>query len=65
MKLLTGNVTPRLNVICDKTGNTLTEMEDILGRWKEYCGEMYGKEENEEIIGQQNTTTKEQEPNDR
>lgn len=51
MKLLTGNVTPRLNVTCEKTGNTLTEMEDILGRWKEYCGEMYGKEENEEIIG--------------
>ena len=43
--------TPRLKVIKDETGNTLTETEDILNRWKEYCEKMYEKEDdNEETI---------------
>jgi hypothetical protein len=36
-------------VICDKAGNTLIEIEEILDRWKEYCGEKYGKDNCEEI----------------
>ena len=29
--------TPKLNVIKDAKGETLTENDDILVRWKEYC----------------------------
>ena len=28
---------PRLGVIKDAIGNTLTESDDILGRWQQYC----------------------------
>ena len=38
---LTKSFQPRLCVIKDKYGKTLTESEKILGRWKEYCADMY------------------------
>ena len=38
---LTKSFQPRLGVIKDKYGKTLTESEKILGRWKEYCADMY------------------------
>ena len=38
---LTKSFPPRLGVIKDKYGKTLTESETILGRWKEYCADMY------------------------
>lgn len=41
IRTLTEEFKPSLKVINDKTGNTLTENNDILGRWAEYCSEMY------------------------
>ena len=38
---LTKSFQPRLGVIKDKCGKTLTESEKILGRWKEYCADLY------------------------
>ena len=38
---LTQEFKPSVKVITDKNGNTLTENEDIINRWKEYCSEMY------------------------
>ena len=40
---------PRLGVIKDETGMTLTESDDILERWKQYCESMFKKEETEEV----------------
>ncbi|GFS09706.1 endonuclease-reverse transcriptase [Elysia marginata] len=40
---LTREFRPRLNVIKDKNGNALTDQEEIVVRWAEYCREMYDK----------------------
>ncbi len=44
IKQLTKKFTPHLSVIKNKEGKTLTESEDILERWKEYCSELYTDE---------------------
>ena len=41
IKSMTSSYKPRLGVIKDAAGQTLTESEDILGRWREYCEDMY------------------------
>ena len=41
---LTKSFQPRLGVIKDKYGKTLTDSEKILGRWKEYCADMYSED---------------------
>ena len=38
---LTKTFQPRLGVIKDENGETLTETEKITDRWKRYCEEMY------------------------
>jgi hypothetical protein len=45
MMLLAGNVAPKLNGICDKTGNTLIGMGDIVVRLHEYCGGIHSKDD--------------------
>ena len=42
---LTKEFRPKLNVIKDKNGNSLTEQEKIGQRWAEYCREMYDSPE--------------------
>ena len=49
---LNPGIKPSLNVIKTKDGKTLTETEDILGRWKEYSNELYKGEEMEEEEGE-------------
>ena len=55
IRSLTRKFKPSLNVIKDKEGNTLTESPDILGRWKEYCSELYEDEEEEEEVEETET----------
>ena len=38
---LTREFQPSLKVIKNKQGDVLTENQEILGRWREYCSEMY------------------------
>lgn len=44
IKNMTGKFQPRLGVIKDKNGKTLTDAEDIAKRWKEYCENMYARD---------------------
>ena len=41
VKELTGKWTPRMDVINDGEGNTLTETEDIKSRWVEYSTKLF------------------------
>jgi hypothetical protein len=41
MRILTAEFRPSFRVINDKHGNALTQSDEILERWKEYCKEMY------------------------
>jgi hypothetical protein len=41
VKKLTGKETKKAIMIADKAGNNLTEEDKILGRWTEYCSELY------------------------
>ena len=62
MKLLTQNVQPQLNVICDKMGNTLKESRQILERWQEYCSGMYDMSDSEDMYEIHEPMTAETEP---
>ncbi|XP_069982173.1 craniofacial development protein 2-like [Penaeus vannamei] len=44
VKALTQKWRPKTKVIEDKDGNLLTNIDDILTRWKEYCEELYNHE---------------------
>jgi len=44
VKTLTQKWRPKTKVIEDKDGNLLTNIDDILTRWKEYCEELYNHE---------------------
>ena len=44
LKALTKTSQPRSTVIDDKDGNLLTESDQVLKRWTEYCGELYNYE---------------------
>ena len=48
IKKLTTVNKPRLNVIKDSQGKTLTEDKDIANRWVEYCSNMYKADDSEE-----------------
>ena len=48
IKKLTSVNKPRLNVIKDSQGKTLTEDEEIAKRWVEYCSNMYKADDNVE-----------------
>jgi len=39
----TGRFQPRLLIIKDKQGNTLSEQDLVVNRWKEYCTELYSE----------------------
>jgi len=45
VKQLTGNVSPSLTVIKDDHGRLLTEKDDVLQRWKNYCEHLYEDED--------------------
>ena len=41
LKEITGKNSPQTEVINDRNGNTLTETEEVLKRWAEYCETLY------------------------
>ena len=43
IRTLIKNFTPKLNVIKEAKGETLTESDDILARWKEHCEGLFTK----------------------
>ena len=43
IRTLINKFTPKLNVIKDTIGETLTENDDILARWKEHCEGLFTK----------------------
>ena len=43
VKTITSTKQGKTNTIQDKDGNCLTETNDILNRWTEYCGELYSR----------------------
>ena len=43
IRTLIEKFTPKLNVINDAKGKTLTENDDILARWKEHCEVLVNK----------------------
>ena len=43
IRTLIKKFTPKLNVIKDENGETLTENDDILARWKEHCEGLFAK----------------------
>ncbi|KAJ2946814.1 hypothetical protein O0L34_g16138 [Tuta absoluta] len=45
VKQLTGTFKPKSCIIDDSRGNTLTELETVLERWRNYCYELYRDEE--------------------
>lgn len=44
VKTLTRKWQPKMKAIEDKDGKLLTNIDDILARWKEYCEELYNHE---------------------
>jgi len=40
---ITGRFQPRLLTIKDKQGNTLSEQDLVVNKWKEYCTELYSE----------------------
>ena len=44
VKTLTRKWQPKMKVIVDKDGKLLTNIDEILARWKEYCEELYNPE---------------------
>ena len=44
VKKLTAEKNGRTTTIQDKDGNCLTEEKEVLGRWTEYCSELYNYE---------------------
>ena len=44
LKALTKTSQPRANVIDDKDGNLLTDSDEVLKRWTEYCSNLYNYE---------------------
>ena len=53
VRTLTADKQGRTSTIQDKAGKTLTEEQEILRRWTEYCSELY----NQEIAGDQRILT--------
>ena len=43
IRTLIKKFTPKLNVIKDAKGETVTENDDILARWKEHCEGLFTK----------------------
>jgi len=43
VKNITSRFQPRLLTIKDKQGNTLSEQDMVVNRWKEYCTELYSE----------------------
>ena len=50
---MTREFQPSLKVIKNKQGEVLTENEDILGRWREYCSEMYSAPQTSDTSNQE------------
>ena len=48
---LTKKVCPAVKLISTRDGQTLTETEDILERWREYCETLYTNEDEDEYVG--------------
>ena len=46
---LTKEFKPSLKVIKDKNGQVLTENDQIFGRWREYCSQMYSVSQNSDV----------------
>ncbi|GFR86316.1 endonuclease-reverse transcriptase [Elysia marginata] len=44
LKMLTKTFQPKVNLVADKEGRLLTDDEDIMQRWSEYCSDMYNYE---------------------
>ncbi|GFR70433.1 endonuclease-reverse transcriptase [Elysia marginata] len=44
LKMLTKTLQPKVNLIEDKDGRLLTDDEDIMQRWSEYCSDLYNYE---------------------
>ncbi|GFR77564.1 endonuclease-reverse transcriptase [Elysia marginata] len=44
LKMLTKTLQPKVNLIEDKDGRLLTDDEDIMQRWSEYCSDLYNHE---------------------
>ena len=59
---LTKEFRPSLKVIKDKNGQVLTENNQILGRWREYCSQMYSAPQNSEVSDVENEIEEELEP---
>ena len=49
IKRLTRKCAPRFNVIKSQDDRVLTESEDILERWREYCSQLYTDEQNDNL----------------
>jgi len=50
---LTKKVCPSVKVISARDGQTLTETEDTLERWREYCETLYTNEDKQEYVLEQ------------
>jgi len=50
---LTKKVCPSVKVISTRDGQTLTETEDILERWREYCETLYTNDDKQEFVLEQ------------
>ena len=61
IKSLTKTFQPRLGVIKDENGNTLTESEKIIDRWQRYCEGMYSENQPEGRADQTRTEMTERE----
>ena len=48
MKDLTQQRQSRVSTVQDKQGNGLTDEQEIIGRWTEYCSELYNHPINED-----------------
>ena len=62
IKSLTKTFQPGLGVIKDKNGNTLTENQAIVDRWRRYCEGMYAQNDAEEVLDQIEPETEPQLP---
>ena len=60
VKKLTRQKQSRVNTIQDNQGRCLTETQDILNRWSEYCAELY----NHQTLGDPNVLTCQESTND-
>jgi len=47
----TKKICPKVSVITDKEGTTLTEKEDVLDRWREYCETLFSDTDNVQYEG--------------